>query len=503
MSFIRKALLRGSMAAALLLTAGLTAGCEAEGPKKTDLKDMSTEGYELSFYQRARGTSHNREIRFVVDNLDGTVTNLLEGTYENTGTDAPEHLRDPQGRMVFTQTEFRRYFDTLDNARIDKTNITLFNPLQGQLSYAKMARFQTEWWGNSDLRAIAINNGPLMLRLEGQTNHLGIKTQNVFAVVIPEDLGDYSWMFNQDRANETREYMEGLQKRLEATDFRAGLEKRPEAASRILISTKDYDRFENIFGLETAAAQGSLFDGKAQYFIAASYLGPNNLPFVGGLFVAKKLYGHPGAPDKGTQAGSSLDTVTLGLGTVDRLHDGVAKARIVLSHPTWSNQTEYRFIKVHPNGEEELMGSLQRSYNDKTQTQTTSQGDKIITDLSATNNYLARGNLLYMQDVLVLLGGQQVTLGFDYKTSYGDYALALMLIGRGLVLGDMDPELVAGLNVNADATIGNVTRAARSVLGLEVPPEYEALSRMQLEANKAFHEAAAKDPKMRALYGLR
>src|SRR4030042_5287986 len=226
--------------AAIGATLGMSVACSANPyapPNKTVLKDMSAEGYEIGMFQRVSGTEHNRAIQLFVDNLGSFPDpsfNILEGSYYNTGTEAPEHLRDPFGRMIFTQTEMRRYFDFWDNAREDATNIMLFDPGNGNLYTAAMARFKTEWWGESDVRAISVNNGPIQFRLSGITNHLGIETQQVFAVVTPEQSQDYSWMFNQDNAGMVKDYFTGLAQRLENTGFNP-------SGEHVLISTRDSD----------------------------------------------------------------------------------------------------------------------------------------------------------------------------------------------------------------------------------------------------------------------
>ena len=168
---IRNIALATALAAAVLTTA---TACES-----SKLKDMSSEGFEYGAFQAMSGTEHDREITFFVDKRGAFGEwnhNVLEGSYYNTGTEAPEHLRDPAGRMIFSQNEDRRYYDILDNSRNDVSRIALFDPSTGNLDVAFMSRYQTEWWGSSNYRAISINNGPPMIRLGGTTNHLGIKT---------------------------------------------------------------------------------------------------------------------------------------------------------------------------------------------------------------------------------------------------------------------------------------------------------------------------------------
>jgi len=479
----------------------LAASCGASEPARTESKDVSSEGYPWSFFQHARGTEHNRELVLFVDRLNpwpGSSNNVLEGTYYNTGTEAPEHLRDPAGRMVFTQIEQRRYFDFWDNARNDVSRIMLFNPNTQELNTAFMTRYKTEWWGDADLRAVSVNNGPIMFRVEGVTNHLGITTQQVFSVAIPKRWENYSWMFNQDRAADARGALDDLLRNLENTDFKP-------PTHDILMSTRDGDRFLDWAGVETAPAQGELFNGKVPYVIAASYLGPHNQLFAGrGWWMFRQgLYGHPGAPDRGNKAGSSLDTVLIAEGYADNPSEWRPRAKIIVNHPSWSNQTEYQFVRVNADGREEEMGTLQRTYNNKTVSKTTSGGDNVVVDLAATNNYLAKGDLEFMQQCLVLLGGQQIPLGFDYKTSFMDYGLALISIGEGLSAGDIDPELAASLNVNADATLNRVIDAAKGVLGRDAPPEFEALRREQNAANDAYQKDATQNPHLLTAYGLK
>ena len=389
---------------------GVAAAATACGADGSSLKDMSSEGYPWSFFQQSTGTAHSRELGFFVDRLNsypGASHNVLEGPYLNTGTEAPEHLRDPAGRMIFTQNENRRYFGWLNNDRNDISRIMLFDPTTRLLNTAFMSRYATEWWGDADLRAISVNNGPVMMRTEGITKHLlGYETQEVFAVAIPKDGQDYSWMFNQDNASRSRAYLEDLLKEFEKTNFRP-------PGQHILISTRDSDKFLDWAGIETAPAQGELFDGKVQYVIAASYFGKHNEPFAGseGFWIfGKKLFGHQGAPDKSNKAGSALDTVVIATGDAKNSGSWQPKAKIYVNHPTWSNQVEYEFVKVQNDGKEVSMGILQRTYNDKSESV-----DGKLVSVDATNNYLAKGDLRFMQQCLVLLGGQQVPLGFDYK----------------------------------------------------------------------------------------
>ncbi len=483
-----------------ILLAHLLSGCgSTEEWTKTELKDMSSSGYEYSFYQRARGTEHNREIGLFVDRMakfPNPSFNLIEGSYENTGTEAPEHLRNMLGIMIFTQNENRRYYDFWDNAREDATNIMLFDPANEQLYNAAMARFKTEWWGDADVRAISVNNGPVQLRMSGVTNHLGIETQQVFAVVLPYENQDYSWMFDQDKATDIRQFFEGLEKKLEATSFNP-------SDYHVLISTRDSDGMLDWLGLQTVPAQGELFDGELQYVISAGYMGPHNSVFAGRGFLGSKVYAHQGAPDKSTLAGASLDTVTLALGTIDNPSSWIPKAEIIVNHPTWSNQVEYEFYSIKEDGTRELRGVLQRTYNDKTVTE--SSGDTtVITDLASTNDYLAKGDLDYINQCLILMGGQQIPLGFDYKTSYMDYALDLIRIADGSISNEgMEPEMVASLNVNADATIENVINAAEGVFGVSAPAGfYSELREKQRKANEAYQQFVCTNQELVDVYGL-
>lgn len=100
---------------------------------------------------------------------------------------------------------------------------------------------------------------------------------------------------------------------------------------------------------------------------------------------------------------------------------------------------------------------------------------------------------------------QQVPLGFDYKTSFMDYALDLIQIAQGTSKGGsgVAAESVASLNVNADATIDNVISAAANVLGVSVPPEFQTLRRKQLDANSRFQKEAPQIPELKEAYGLK
>ena len=485
----------------LTLTAATIAGLTAVScsspyapPNKTDLKDMSSEGYEIAMYQRANGTEHNRQIDLFVDQMGSFPNpsfNLLDGTYQNTGTEAPEHLRDPSGNIIFTQTEYRRYFDFWDNAREDATNIMLFESETQKLYNAAMARFQTEWWGNADVRAISVNNGPLMFRLSGITNHLGIETQQVFSVIVPEESKDFTWMFNQNNAGDVKNYFTKLAEKLEKTEFKPKDE-------HVLMSTWDSDSGLDLFNLEVIPAQGELYDGTVKYVIAAGYFGPNNQPTL--VFGPGDFWGHQGAPDRGNDLGTSLDTILLAMGDIDNPKAWEPKAKVIVYHPTWSNQTEYKFIKVNADGTEKEMGVLQRTYNNKSQTD--SDGKTVL--YSGTNNYLAKGDINYIQDCLTLIGGQQVTLGLDYKTSYMDYAVDLFLIAQGTVSEKgMDPELVASLNINADSTIVNVVDAAKNVFGVE-PTEYFAkMAENQKKANVEFQEYVKNNSTLTKIYDIK
>ena len=480
------------MVTALLVGVAVAANaCGGSG----NLKDMSSEGYPWGFFQHANGTQHDRQLDLIVDRINqwpSATYNVLEGTYFNTGTEAPEHLRDAAGRMIFTQSESRRYFAWTNNDRNDISRIMLFNPLTQTLDTAFMSRYSTEWWGNADLRAISVNNGPVIMRTEGIGKHLLYTDQQVFAVAIPKDGQNYSWMFNQDSAERSRAYLEDLLKELENTNFRP-------PGQHILISTHDNDKFLDWAGVETAPAQGELFNGQVQYVIGASYVGSHNRPFAGGLF--SPLYGHQGAPDKSNKAGSSLDTITIAIGNANNQSSWAPKARIYVNHPTWSKQVEYQFVKVNPDGSEDVKGVLQRTYNDKS---VTDSNGKVV-EVVATNNYLAKGDTSFIQQVLVLLGGQQVPLGFDYKTSFLDYGLDLIRIGQGISAGQggLDPEMVASLNVNADATIEHVVSAAENVLGVKVPLEFETLRQQQRDANQRFHTEAPQIPELKQAYGLK
>lgn len=475
-------------------------GCSrSRGWSKTELKDMSAAGYSWSFFQRSEGTEHNRHISLFVDWIEswpGTTSNVLEGSYYNTGTEATEHLRDPQGRMILSQSEPRRFYEFWDNARNDRTSIMLLDPNRGQLYSADMTRFKTQWWGDSDTRTISVNKGPIMFRLEGVTEHLGIKTQDVFAVVFPKGNNDYSWLFDQDQALEARKHFEALEQLLETTDFK------PDDYN-VLMSTRDSDSWIDWMGIERIPAQGELFNGSVSYVIAPNYFGPNNQPFrsKGGL------YGHRGAPDKHNKLGSSLDTVLLALGNIKNPEDWKPKAKIIVDHPSWSNQTEYHFVKIHGDGTEEVMGTLQRSYNDLTPTGVSSEGKTVKLEARGTNNYLAKGDLQFMEDYLTLVGGQLVPLGLDYKTSYLEYALDNIRIAEAVTPGidgvtGVDSELVASLNVNADVTIANVVRAAKNIFGVDAPYEFKQLLYWQSIADEAWQQRVKENPWLLQSYGI-
>ncbi|MCX6819388.1 MAG: hypothetical protein NT129_05335 [Candidatus Aenigmarchaeota archaeon] len=469
--------------------AALLIACSAS----TATKDMSSEGYDWAFFQLAEGTEHDRKIGLLVDKIgpfSESSYNILEGSYFNTGTEAPEHLRDPAGRMIFTQNEARRYFGFLENQRNDVSRIMLYDTVSGKLNNAFMSRYKTEWWGDSDDRAISINNGPTMLYFSGVTNHLGITTQEVFAVAIPKDGKDYSWMFNQDRAVDARDLFESLEKYLENTDFKP-------YDYNMLISTRDSDKVFDWAGVEMAPAQGELYDGTVQYVIAADYFGSHNKPFVGGISCSS-VYGHQGAPDRGNKAGTALDTVLIALGKINDPDNWKPRAKIVVNHPTWSKQTEYEFYSIDAYGREELKGVLQRTYNDKS----TKSDEGAVVQFTGTNNYLAKGDFNYISQVLTLLGGQQVPLGFDYKTSYMDYATDMLRIAEGINGNGMDPELVASMNVNADATIEHVITAAEKVLGVDTPPAYRDLLVRQHSANENYQKEVTNKPELLGVYGI-
>ncbi len=460
----------------------------------TSLKDMSSQGYEWAFFQIAKGTEHNREIGLFADKIgpfSESSYNVLEGSYFNTGTEAPEHLRDPAGRMIFTQNEARRYFGVLENERNDVSRIMLYDPVSGKLNNAFMSRYKTEWWGDSDDRAISINNGPVMLRFSGVTDHLGIKTQDVFAVAIPKDGKDYSWMFNQDKASASRDLFESLEKYLENTDFK------PQDY-HMLISTRDSDKVFDWAGVEMAPAQAELYDGTVQYVIAADYFGSHNKPFAGGFMSCNSMYGHQGAPDRGNKAGTALDTVLIAMGKINDPDNWKPKAKIVVNHPTWSNQSEYEFYSIDNYGREELKGVLQRTYDNKSLT-----GEKgEVIQFAGTNNYLAKGDIDYISQVLTLLGGQQIPLGFDYKTSFMDYATDMLRIAEGINGDGVDPELVASLNINSDSTIENVITAAEKVLGVDAPPAYRGLLEKQRLANENYQKEVTNKPELLDAYGI-
>lgn len=487
--------------ATLMAFLATLAGCaDFPAPERTKLKDMSAQGYEYSMYQRADGTDHNRVINLFVDKMADYPLqpfNILEGSYYNTGTEAPEHLRDPLGRMIFTQTEKRRYYDFWDNARNDITNILLMDPSTERMYSATMSRLKTEWWGDSDMRAIQVNQGPITLRMEGVSTHLGVDSHRVFAVLVPEMLPSMI-VFNQDNAGVAKDMYTDLAKRLEASDF--GLD---SDQNHVLMSTRDYDLAFDWLGVEAIPSQGKLFDGTFNYVIASSYFGPNNQLFSGRGFLNKNLYGHLGAPDNSTKAGSALDTIVLAEGTVENISSTwIPRAKMVVNHPAWSNQTEYQFYRITDNGDI-LMGTLQRTYNDKTQKQTDSDGDVVIIELVGTNDYLAKGDLDFMHDFLVLLGGQQISLGIDYKTSYMDYALDLTLIADGMLGSDgMDPESVASLNVDADATIENVIEAGRNIFQVEPTGFFNQVYQQQQAANEQFQIEFRKNQELIDLYGF-
>lgn len=515
--------------------AGIVAGSiiAATACGGSDLKDMSSEGYDWGTFQVATGTEHDRTLIFFVDKRGayGDLNyNVLEGSYYNTGSEAPEHLRDPAGAMIFAQNEDRRYYDVLNNSRNDVSRIALFDPATGTVNVAFMSRYQTEWWGSSSYRAVSVNNGPVMVRLEGTTNHLGIKTQDVMAVVLPKEGMDYSWLlnpgndkdtkqlrednlesiadklqhndftwlFNQDYAKEVRNALTGIAKHLEKTHFQ------PDDFD-ILLSTSDRDHFIDFLGVETAPSQGALYDGTVQYTISSTYNGPHNQA-IGGDFLGtgSKLWGHEGAPDRHGRAGKSLDTVVLSLGSVDENSEyWQPKAKIIVNHPNWSNQTAYEFYQINPDGSEVQRAVLQRTYHNKSEKD--SEGKTI--EVKGTNSYLAKGDLQFIADVFVLMGGQQIPLGFDYKSSYMDYSLDLMMIADGITPGEgsvseLNPELVAALNVNADATIGNVIGAGRRVLGVEPPQRFTDLLKKQEAATNAFHDAVRNNPGILTIYGI-
>jgi hypothetical protein len=486
-----KIILKGAVLVGL---AAILAACSSTG--KYDTKDLSSQGYSWGFFQHAAGTEHDRQIDFFVDRLNdypGVSYNVLQGSYYNTGTEAPEHLRDPAGKMIFTQNENRRYFDFWENDRNDISRIMLFNPLDNSLNSAFMSRFKTEWWGNADMRAVSVNGGPVMLRVEGESEHFFYESQETFAVAIPKSNDDLTWMFNQDNAGKSRELLENLLVKLENTQFE------PKDYN-MLISTWDNDKFLDWAGLELSPAQGKLFDGEVQYVIGASYFGPHNKVLKGG-FLGVDLWGHEGAPDKSNKLGKSLDTVIIALGNADTKDRSSwqPRAKIVLDHPSWSNQTEYNFIRINDDGTEQVMGVLQRTYNNKS----ISDSDGKVVSVVATNNYLAKGDTSFINQCLVLLGGQQIPLGFDYKTSFQDYATDLTIIAQGITNGNLNPEMVASLNVNADATIGNVVDAAQNVLRVKVPSTYLALKDKQLAANKNFQNDTTKVSELKNAYGIK
>ncbi len=489
---VMKNVKRITLATLLAATMAVTAACGTSN----SLKDMSSEGYQWGFFQHARGTVHNRELVFLVDRLNfwpDASYNVLEGSYFNTGTEAPEHLRDAAGRMIFSQNEGRRYFAWTNNDRNDISRIMLFEPSTQTLNTAFMSRYKTEWWGDADLRAISVNNGPVIIRTEGIGEHLIYKDQRVFSVVVPKSGMDFSWMFNQDKAVQSRAYLENLLKDLEKTDFNP-----PD--QNVLMSTHDNDRFFDWAGVETSAAQGELFNGAVKYVIAANYFGENNKPFAGRGFLRGTLFGHQGAPDKSNKAGSALDTVTIALGETGKPESWKPKAKIVVYHPTWSNQTEYVFIEIGSDGSEKRMGIIQRTYNNKS----VSDSDGRVVEVAATNNYLAKGDTDFMASVMVLLGGQQVPLGFDYKTSFLDYGLDLIRMGQGTSGATSLPsEAVASLNVNANATIENVISAAEKVLGAQPRAEFKNLLAQQKAANDAFHKEARQLRELKEVYGLK